>query len=284
MVAGRELIIQKQAATKVALERAHLDLDRTTVTSPIDGRVVTSSVEEQSFVAAGTSFVTIEDTASVEVRSNLTVDQMYRVWNSDMGTPADAVDTLVQDDRVPPIPATVQYRLGTRTYQWQATLERIDGAGIDAATRTYPCLFRVDAPERVSRLIETDRNDGPKRLMRGMFVSVQLKTESNRPLVQCSEMAIRPGNRVWLNRDGKLHIVPVEIVGREGDRVIIDAEGLWSDANPAAVVVSPVSNPSEGMKLIAPTKPEDGMPGSPNRNGGPKIADESKAAAEKAAG
>ncbi|WP_146455104.1 efflux RND transporter periplasmic adaptor subunit [Rubripirellula tenax] len=280
LVAGRELIVQKRAATEVALARAQLDLDRTVIKSPIRGRVVASMVEVESFVGAGASFVTIEDISVVEVRSNLTVDQMFRVWNSIAARPTHPISThpidedvdLIADDQVPPVPATIAYRLGLRTYQWQAVLERIDGVGIDAATRTYPCLFRVDAPEQVTRPLNSASNDGPNRLMRGMFVSVMLKAESRRPLASCPEMAIRPGNRIWINRDGKLHIVPIEVVAREGDRVIIDAEGFLLDDTAAAVVISPVSNPSEGMKLLSSGKPPS------------KVADESRAANEKAAG
>ncbi|TWU49757.1 multidrug resistance protein MdtN [Rubripirellula reticaptiva] len=284
LLAGRELIVQKQVATRVAIDRAQLDLDRTTVKSPINGRVVSSSVEEQSFVAAGTSFVTIEDTSVVEVRSNLTVDQMYRVWNSNSAHAVGSEAELTADDQVPPVPATIQYRLGARTYQWQAVLERIDGAGIDPATRTYPCLFRVDAPEQVSRpdrAEQDDLSDGPSRLMRGMFVSVLLKTESRRQLASCSETAIRPGNRIWINRDGALHIQPIEVVARQGTRVIIDLDELASQAAQTSVVVSPVSNPSEGMKLISAGKSE--REGKPVLTGEPGLPAGKPSAAEQSA-
>ncbi len=59
LTAQRQLIVDKQALTKVQLERAALDLNRCVVKSPIHGIVVTSSVEEQSFIATGTPFVTI---------------------------------------------------------------------------------------------------------------------------------------------------------------------------------------------------------------------------------
>ncbi len=291
LIAGRELIVQKQAATEVSLQRAQWDLDRTTIKSPIRGRVITSMVEEQSFLAAGTPFVTIEDTSVVEVRSNLTVDQMYRIWNAGMADSGGDVTAPTADDQVPPVPATIQYRLGTRTYQWQAVLERIDGAGIDAATRTYPCLFRVNAPESVTRLTESALSDGPKRLMRGMFVTVILNTQSRRPLVRFSEMAVRPGNRVWINRDGKLHVQSIEIVARQDDCVIVDAEGLITPDQPNLVVVSPISNPLEGMKLLeaggadSPPNPSPPNPsGPPPKKSGPQIADESKPVVEKAAG
>mgnify|MGYP003668099800 CR=1 FL=1 len=279
LIAQRTLILRKQALTEVASERAKLDLSRTTVTSPIDGRVVQSGVEEQSFIAAGTSFVTIEDTTAIEVRSNLTVDQMYWVWNS--AAMANQFDQGNHGDRVPPVSATIQYRLGKRVYQWQAVLARIDGAGIDLDTRTYPCLLRVDSPANVVA-VETDSAgdrsdnsplpgngvaDGPRRLMRGMFVSVTLNVQATRTLYRVNEVAIRPGNRIWLDVDGKLRVVPVEVISRMNDAVIVDADidsalamstmptstvtTSTVTADQVAVIISPVSDPKDGMPVMA---------------------------------
>ncbi|TWT50491.1 Inner membrane protein YiaV precursor [Rubripirellula amarantea] len=282
LIANRELVEQKRTLTEVAIKRGELDLRRTVVTAPVTGRVIESLVEEQSFVAVGTPFVTIEDNATVEVRSNLTVDQMYRIWNSS----GLSTDGLAADDRVPAVPATIQYRLGQRVYQWQAVLERIDGAGIDAATRTYPCLFRVDDPQEVRRLVGDDvisddeQAGGPGQLMRGMFVSVLIQTQSQIPLVQCSELAIRPGNQIWLDVDGKLRIVNVEVVASEDDYVIIDPQSLpvRSTDESVSVIVSPVSDPIEGMALI-PSKKPDARNVTPESN----VADEA-ATSKKAAG
>ncbi|EMI22168.1 Membrane-fusion protein [Rhodopirellula maiorica SM1] len=268
LIAQRTLILRKQALTEVAAERAKLDLSRTTVRSPIRGRVVQSGVEEQSFIAAGTSFVTIEDTTAIEVRSNLTVDQMYWVWNS--AAMANQFESGDHGDRVPPVSATIQYRLGKRVYQWQAVLTRIDGAGIDLDTRTYPCLLRVDSPADVVA-VDADASqkrmdtpppspavvaDGPRRLMRGMFVSVTLNVHPTRTLYRVNEIAIRPGNRIWLDVDGKLRVVPVEVVSRMGDGVIVDADidsalpTKSMKADHVAVIVSPVSDPKDGMPVM----------------------------------
>ncbi|WP_372725513.1 efflux RND transporter periplasmic adaptor subunit, partial [Novipirellula sp.] len=269
LVAQRTLILRKQALTEVAIERAKLDLSRTTIRSPIRGRVVQSGVEEQSFIAAGTSFVTIEDTTAIEVRSNLTVDQMYWVWNS--AAMANQFESGDHGDRVPPVSATIQYRLGKRVYQWQAVLTRIDGAGIDLDTRTYPCLLRVDSPADVVA-VDADASrdpimndpplasdlvmDGPRRLMRGMFVSVTMNVHPTRTLYRVNEIAIRPGNRIWLDVDGKLRVVPVEVVSRMNNGVIVDADidsavpTATMKADQVAVIVSPVSDPKDGMPVM----------------------------------
>ncbi|TWT95481.1 Inner membrane protein YiaV precursor [Neorhodopirellula pilleata] len=245
LIAQRQLVVEKQALTQVALERAQLDLDRTTIRSPLRGRVVASSVEEQSFLPVGTSFVTIEDTSAVEVRANLTAEQMVWVWSSQASTTQAESDQAI-DDRVPPLSATVEYQFGAQARRYDARLERIDGAGIDLDTRTYPCLFRVESG--------TDQDDSTVTdpLMRGTFVSVTIHTVPTRRLHEVPESAIRPGNRLWLNVGDQLTVQEITIVSRSEDQVIVDlGSSLTPLANQRApgVIVSPISDPVPGMAL-----------------------------------
>ncbi|QDT05907.1 multidrug resistance protein MdtN [Rubripirellula lacrimiformis] len=249
LIAQRQLIVEKQSLTQIALQRAQLDQSRTTVKSPIRGRVVSSTVETDSYLLSGTSFVTIEDTSAVEVRCSLTASQMIWVWRSAAGMSElpDASSTM--DDRVPPIPAIVEHSFGGVSQQWTASLERIDGAGIDLDTRTYPCLFRVNDPRAA------DARGSSNRLMRGMFVSVTLMATPDRPLFQVPETAIRPGNRLWLDDNHRLRIQNVHVVARSDDGVIVDmiesppGNGV-ADAS-SSVVISPISDPSPGMALMS---------------------------------
>ncbi|MEZ6122148.1 MAG: HlyD family efflux transporter periplasmic adaptor subunit [Planctomycetaceae bacterium] len=252
LAAQRLLLLERQQLTAVELERAELDLTRTVIKAPINGVVVQSMVEEETFLTAGSPFAVIEDTSAVEVRTSLTVDEMYWLWNdSSAGNMVQQLTDGVAADSLalPAIPATVTFELGQRQYQWQAVLERIDGTGIDQQTRTIPCLFRVDRPDQVARPGHSPddyANDGPRSLMRGMFVSLEIAATAHRPLYEVSELALRPGQRIWLVRDDAIHIVPVDVVSFADDRVVIDAAGLNSDDR---VVVSPVQNIREGLPV-----------------------------------
>ncbi|TWU15367.1 efflux RND transporter periplasmic adaptor subunit [Allorhodopirellula heiligendammensis] len=263
----RLLLLEKRAMTDVLLQRAQLDLSRCVVKTPIRGRVVASTVEEDSYVPAGTSFITIEDTSAVEVRCNLTADQMIWVWSSGGITrfiepsalelarvaPGDAGESPLpmgtsEDDRVPPIPATISYKFGSETHHWPAVLQRIDGAGIDPQTRTYPCLFRVNTPQS---LVSTGRR---QQLTRGMFVSVVMDTQPDQTLYEVAETAIRPGNRVWLSVDGRLRVLPVTIVSRLPESIVIAMDPEKSQGVSLAmaeIIVSPVSDPLDGMAIAA---------------------------------
>ncbi|HUP79476.1 MAG TPA: HlyD family efflux transporter periplasmic adaptor subunit, partial [Pirellula sp.] len=68
---------ERLAATQ--LEQAKVNLDRTTVKSPISGVIVTESVQEDSYVQKGATLCMIEDTERVEVSCNLRSDQLLLV-------------------------------------------------------------------------------------------------------------------------------------------------------------------------------------------------------------
>lgn len=244
LVAQRELTIEKKALTAVLLKRAELDLARCEVAAPIRGRVVSSMVEEQSFVSVGTPFVTIEDTSSAEIRTNLTANQM--VWVAANQENSNLLSSEVNKTQFPPVAATISYQFGNETYRWPATLMRIDGAGIDLQTRTYPCLFRVNNPETIGT------NGKTKRLTRGMFVAISIEAQPDQQLFTVPESAIRPGNRVWLDFENRLRIVPVNIVSRSNEDIVIELKlspQRLESVKMASVIVSPISDPIEGLAV-----------------------------------
>ena len=234
------------------LERAELDLVRTTVTSPIDGMVVVESVEADSYVQKGTLLVTIEDTSAVEVKCNLRMDELYWVWNqvSDpSATPESQTPQL--DYQIPETPVTVVYGLAGSHYTWQGVLWRYDGIGLDEKTRTVPCRVLVDAPREV-RVRTSDGfsrpSSGPPALVRGMFVTLKIHTQPKADLLRVPEVAVQPGNQVWRVRRDRLHTVDVRVIEMI-DKVAIlraDAEQL-QDGD--AVVISPLVEVTDGMAV-----------------------------------
>jgi biotin carboxyl carrier protein len=261
LIAQLQLVQEKRKLTNVLLERARLDLARCVIRSPLDGRVVSSEVEEQSFLSTGTPFIAIEDTSVVEVRASLTADQMFWIWNSQAGLPTlDVTDPVGMEQAVstatdlnPSVSATVSSNFGNETHHWSAVFERLDGVGIDLNTRTYPCLFRVNSPQ------SSLEGSTSRQLTRGMFVDVSIRTQPNRLLMRVVESAVRPGNRLWLNADGILRIVPITVVSRvDGDVVLQiqpELDHLCS-LETTRIIVSPISDPIEGMPVgsAKPTK------------------------------
>lgn len=240
------------------LERANLDVSRTEIAAPIDGVVVSDSVEEGDFVRRGTALVTMEDTASVEVKCSLQMGELYWLWNQAASNGRAPANKPPQPDyEIPNAPARVIYRLADREYQWSGKLARYDGIGLDEATRTVPCRVVVASPrQRVVRVngsdVAPDQGAGPPALVRGMYVTVRIEADPRAGLLDIPEEAVRPGNKVWVCRDETLAIAEVDVVQVAGQVAIIRPGELRVGEK---VVVTPLAAVEPGMAIRERSEP-----------------------------
>jgi multidrug efflux pump subunit AcrA (membrane-fusion protein) len=247
----RNRLLEAQSLAATMLDKAKLDLSRTRITAPIDGIVVDDKVEQDSFVSKGTPLVTIEDTRAAEVRTSLQMDEVAMVWGSRRRAELPA---RVAHDELD-MPATVVFTVGDAAYEWQGTLSRQEGRGLDEKTRTLPCRVLITHPQDVTALDRygaamTQLPPGsPQSLLRGMFVQVRVHVDSPGELVSIPEESQRPSGEVWVIRDGRLVILKPRTVQVAGGRVVFDSidSGLVAGDR---VVTSQLSNPREGMELV----------------------------------
>lgn len=234
------------------LEKARLDLERTEITSPIDGVVVDDAVEQGDFVRRGTALVSIEDTSKVEVKCSLRVDDLYWLWSqTGLGPGGTAAHKPQIEYQIPEAPVKVVYRLAKRDYLWEGRLSRYERIGLDETTRTVPCRVVVERPREV-RVLGGDggpgRLTGPPALVRGMFVTVKIHAEPQARLVRIPEKAVQPGNCVWIVRSSGeqklLGMLEVRVVRVAGETAIVLAGDLEPDDR---VVVTPLAGAEEGM-------------------------------------
>jgi multidrug efflux pump subunit AcrA (membrane-fusion protein) len=253
----RNRLIEAQSLASTMLDKAKLDLSRTKIVAPINGIVVDDTVEQDSFVAKGTPLVTIEDTMSAEVRTSLQMDEVAMVWGSRRR--ADSPARVAHDEL--DMPATVVFTVGDSAYEWQGTLSRQEGRGLDEKTRTLPCRVLVARPQDVVAL---DRYGAampqlppgaPQSLLRGMFVEVRVRVDSPGELVSIPEDAQRPSGEVWVMREGKLVVLKPRAVQVSGTSGLLAGD---------RVVTSQLSAPRAGMELVdsgvataAPTRTAD---------------------------
>ncbi len=250
----RNRLVEAQSLASTMLDKAKLDLSRTRIVAPIDGIVVEDKVEQDSFVAKGSPLVTIEDTRAAEVRTNLQMDEVARVWGGRRSAAAGAREAHDQLDT----PATVVFTVGDAAYEWQGVLSRQEGRGLDEKTRTLPCRVLVGEPREVTALdrygapLQQLPAGAPQSLLRGMFVEVRVHVDSPEQLVSIPEEAQRPSGEVWVMRDGKLVILTPRVIQVTGGRVVFDsaASGLLPGDR---VVTSQLSNPRDGMAIVEAT-------------------------------
>jgi hypothetical protein len=144
------------------------------------------------------------------------------------------------------------YRLAGHDFTWSGVLTRFDGIGLDEQTRTVPCRAVVENPRTVNassshRGIAAPAA-GPPALVRGMYVTVRIHAGPQARLLEVPEIAVRPGNVIWLVRNGKLDIQPVSIARLRGKDAIIHADGsdLVAGDN---IVISPLAVAESGMPV-----------------------------------
>lgn len=246
----RNRFVEAESLAATLLAKAELDLSRTRIAAPADGVVVEDKVEQDSFVAKGTPLVTIEDTSAAEVKTNLRMDEVARVW----GGRKQGADAAAGGHEVPESPAKVVFSIGDKRYEWEGVLSRQEGRGLDEKTRTLPCRVRVADPtwvralDRYGAALPSLPPDAPRSLLRGMFVEVWLQVDVPRPLVSVPEEAVRPSGELFVMRDGRLVVLRPQPFHVAAGRIVFDQEesGLLPGDR---VVVSQIANPRDGMEL-----------------------------------
>ncbi len=194
-------LAEKLAAAQLA--QAVVNVERTSVKSPIDGVIVAESVEEDSYVAKGATLCVIEDTQRVEVSCNLRTDQLLLVLDQNSGNGKEG-SSVVQSSsyELPKTAVTVSYRVPGRDdveYAWKGHLSRYEGIGLDSKSRTVPVRVTVENPREVYRngeKIDEESNGGLPALVNGMFVDLAIHTQPSRSFVLLPKLALLPGNQV----------------------------------------------------------------------------------------
>ncbi len=186
---------ERLAATQ--LKSAEINLKRCEISSPIDGVIVNEDAEMNTFVARGSTLVTLEDTSKVEVATNLRMDQLH--WILDQPSTKNSEETRGYD--LPETPAVIEYSVSGRdgvVFRWNGRLLSYDGIGLDPQTRTVPVRVVVDDPQHYrDEKGELRKTAGATALVRGMFVRIKLLIQPKTPLVVIPARALKPGNRVW---------------------------------------------------------------------------------------
>ncbi len=218
---------------QIQLEKAELDLARTEIVAPIDGVIVSAMAEADSYVQRGANLLMLEDTSRVEVQCSLTMEELYRLWESTGEQKRGEYD--IPDARV-----SVIYELAGREFGWEGKLARFDGLGLDEKTRTVPCRIVVPSPRNVKEVHTddsmVDARGGPPALVRGMFVKARLHTNPAVQYLRVPQPAVRPGNKIWIVRDGTVTISKAIVVGVAGDDLLIDGIASKIESGDRAVV------------------------------------------------
>jgi len=228
--AMRERMASARDQAVVLLQKAELDLARTDIRAPANGVVVQDLVEADSYVRKGTAVLVFEDTSKAQVKCSLRVDQLAWLWAVLRRNGIAAADSRTTAYDVPKVPATVVYEAGGLQYAWSGILDGYEGLGLDEQTRMVPCRVLVDEPTSVrmlgsaaaeSRAASSVPDRAPPTLLRGMYVSIRIHVAPDHTVLRLPARGIQPGGKVARVRDGRLRLVPVEVIQTLEDEAMI---------------------------------------------------------------
>jgi RND family efflux transporter MFP subunit len=222
----------KLDADKADLQKAMLNLERTRINAPFDGRVGNEDVDLGEYVRPGEKLATIFSTDSAEIA--VPMDNESLRWFHVPGfTPGQG----------PGAQATIRARLAGRERSWEGQVVRAEGK-LDEQTRMVRVVVRVDSPYATK-----------PPLAMGLFVTVDIKGHQIPDMAVIPRSALHEGHVVWVvDQDGRLHYRNVEVARIDGEQVQISS-GLEDGEQ---VVASPLKTVTDGMEVRAlPLKEAD---------------------------
>ena len=197
-----------QAAVRAAeaeLAAAQLDLERTRITAPFDGRISEKFVDAGQYVVPGARLARVYATESMEVRLPLTDRQVALI---DLPLHHRAGDTAA-------VLPEVQLRatFGGREWSWQGRIVRTD-ASIDAQTRVVYAVAEIAAP-----FAPGPDGDRPP-LVPGLFVHATIEGRSLPAVAGLPRSALRSDDTVMVV-DARQQVAakPVSVLQSEGGQV-----------------------------------------------------------------
>ena len=257
------LLQQKKTRTasielaKAELERAVVDLSRCQVVAPITGRIVDDPVEEGDYVKPGDPLVHISDSSRMEVKCSLQGEDVAWIWqqrptevtSQDVTGQSAGGSEAIDPFQMPPVRCEVVFEFQGVETIWDGVLSRYEGSGMDRQTRMFPARILVEEPQK-TRVEDSQGGTAvsPPTLLSGMYVTVRIPIVSPAPLLQLPAEAVRPGEQLWVVRDGKLSVEQIRLVQVNADSALIMQTGN-NIKSEDRVVISPLAAVTDGMPV-----------------------------------
>jgi len=223
-------------AAKAELAAAKLNYDRTKISAPFDGRIMTTSAELGQFLSRGSSVGRVFATDAMEVRIPMTDVQI-----NELGL---VLGYSAQSTGGDGLPATVSTVFGSEQRTWKGNLKSVD-ASLNSQTRLIFATVVVDKP-----FGESGRATLP--LVPGLFVDVRLASPKMLSGLEIPRHALRNGSQVYVYEDQKLRLKSVKPVYTSEDIVILSNQYSDNLLPGERVIVSPVPGAYNGMPIKLP--------------------------------
>ena len=220
----RAAVAQLQGA-QARLRDAESRLKRTRITAPYNGRLRNKGADLGQFVGAGHVIASFYGTDIVEI-----------------SVPIAGRDVALIGDLLASGTGTTQARLVARNadgaHEWIGTVHRTEGI-LDESTRTLSVIVRVRKPYESSEVRPP--------LLIGTFVTAYLEGRHFDQYYTLPRETLREGDVVWIIREDRLHVQPIEIIQEVEDTLYV-LDGITDEDQ---VVTNMLNAVTDGMRVRA---------------------------------
>jgi len=220
-------------ASKVRLQQARDDLSKTRIKAPYAGRLLSRSVDIGQYVTAGTLLGQIYSSDYVEVRLPLSLQEYEQLklphhYRNQHTTPKQALPNVIFSTTI-----------GNRSYQWEGKIVRTSAA-MDERTRQIAVIARIDDPFTP----QAEHNTPPVKI--GQFLKARILGNTLKDVYVIPTRATRQGREVMLYDNGQIRILPIQVLARENDQLVISQDSL--PAQPK-LIITPMPSAKAGMAV-----------------------------------
>lgn len=216
-------------AARASLAQAELNLQRTKISLPFNGRVIEKNVDIGQYVTPGSSLGRAFSTDIVEVRVPFDDDELASL---------DLPIGYVAENEAP-LRVNLSATVAGKIQNWQGELVRLDAA-VDSNTRTVYGQVVVKSP------YQDNVSENGMPLAVGLYVQAEIQGRRINGATVIPRDALRAGNNVFvIDADERLDIRQVNVVHSSSEQAII-GDGIQADEK---VIVSSIRNPIPGMRL-----------------------------------
>lgn len=213
-------------AAKAGLAEAELQLSRTEIRAPFDGRVLERLVDAGEFVGLNTRLGRIYATDIMDVRLPMTQSDLQQTGlylGYEKGGDVN-------------VPVKLSANVAGSSASWDGVIARTDSR-FDPQSRVLHIYAEVKEPFA---------KESKTPLAPGLFVDADIAGPTLDNVILVPRTALRGDDQVYIAKDdGTLSIKTVEVLSSDRDRVVIGS-GLRAGQR---VVTSPIRGAAEGMKI-----------------------------------
>lgn len=238
---SRKLAIKAKINAALSRQKQErLNISRALIKAPYAGRVLQRNVDRDQFVGTGTSLGKIYATRYVYVDLPLSLNQ-YEL----LGISEGFENTNLKMQNHPKV--SFSSTNSRNKSFWQGQIVRTSAA-LDVDSRQIKVIAKIDKPFIAKQ--STHKNNHWARnipLKIGQYLNAKIEGKRFRNIYVLPSSTVRQNKEILLLQQGKVHIVPVDIIFNTSSSTVLSAE---ESIEGKQLIITPLSQVTEGSRVI----------------------------------